>query len=123
MDNKGKAAWIDRLDLFVAVKAICRKINISQTCRNIYLATPNPRASSIYYIVCVVSTFGQAADGKRFTVGNTIEVCVSVTANLKAIATLVALDIQNIQIMRKKKELQRLELQQLTSSKRCRIED
>ena len=42
---------------------------------------------------------------------------------VKAIATLVALDIQNIQIMRKKKELQRLELQRLTSSKRCRIED
>ena len=37
---------------------------------------------------------------------------------VKTIATLVALEIQNIQIMRKKKELQRL-----TSSKRCRIED
>ena len=42
---------------------------------------------------------------------------------VKTIATLVALEIQNIQIMRKKKELQRLELQRLTSSKRCRIED
>ena len=42
---------------------------------------------------------------------------------VKTIATLVALEIQNIQIMRKKKELQRLELQRLTSSKHCRIED
>ena len=81
LDNKGKAAWIERPDLFVAIKAICCKFNISQTFRNIYLATPNPRASSIYYIVCVVSTFGQAADGKRFAVENAIKVCVSVTAN------------------------------------------
>ena len=34
-----------------------------------------------FTILCVVSTFGQAVDGKRFTVENTIKVCVSVTAN------------------------------------------
>ena len=80
LDNKGKAAWIERPDLFVAIKAISYKINIFQTFRNIYLATHNPRANPVYYIVCVV-TFGEAADGKRFIVENTIKVCVSVTAN------------------------------------------
>ena len=47
------------------------KINIFQTFRNINLATPNPRANPIYYIVCVI-TFGEAADGKRFIIENTM---------------------------------------------------
>ena len=44
------------------------------------MATPNPRATPIYNIVCVV-TFGQAAGGKRCLLENTIKECVSVTAN------------------------------------------
>ena len=64
----------------MATKAICCKINIFQTFRNIYLSRHNPKANPIYYIVCVI-TFGEATNGKWFIVENTIKVCVSVTAN------------------------------------------
>ena len=44
------------------------------------MATPNPRATPIYNIVCVV-TYGQAAGGKPFIFENTMKECESVTAN------------------------------------------
>ena len=75
-DNKGKAARIEIPDFCVVfVKAICFKINIFQTFRNIHLATPYPSALPIDYIVFVL-TFGQAVDGEGFIVQITIKVCV-----------------------------------------------
>ena len=42
---------------------------------------------------------------------------------MKGITILGALDVQNIQTMRKKKELQQLGLQRLIPAERCRIGD